>query len=233
MYLDMKKRKTDFSAILFDMDGVIVDSMPYHYIAWYEALRPYGIRATAFDAYIREGEKWQKTLKELFAREGLKYKDSIGTRIFAERAKIFKKYFRRNIFFGADEFLSCIKAKGYLLALVSGTPEKEITKILPKAIRDKFDVIVAGDHLKVGKPHPAPYLKAAKMLKVPPKKCAVVENAPNGIISAKAAGMFCFAVTTSLPKEYLKKADVIVNRLEEITGYVDSGCGIQSLRGGA
>lgn len=220
----MKISKRRFSAILFDMDGVIVDSMPYHYIAWYEALRPYGIRATAFDAYVREGEKWQKTLKELFSREGLKYSGSIGKRIFADRARVFKKYFRRNIFFGADEFLSCIKAKGYLMALVSGTPEAEIKKILPKAIRSKFDVIVAGDHLKVGKPHPAPYLKAARALRVRANKCAVVENAPNGIASAKAAGMFCFAVTTSLPKEYLKKADVIVDKLEEITGYIDSGC---------
>ena len=222
----MKKLKNKFSAILFDMDGVIVDSMPYHYIAWYEALRPYGIRATAFDVYIREGEKWQKTLKELFAREGLKYSAGIGKKIFVERARIFKKYFRRHIFFGAEEFLSCIKAKGYLLALVSGTPEKEIEKILPKSIRSKFDAIVAGDHLKVGKPHPAPYLKAARMLKVPPHKCAVVENAPNGISSAKAAGMFCFAVTTSLPKEYLGKADIIVDKLEDITGYVDSACSI-------
>ena len=215
-----------FSAVLFDMDGVIVDSMPYHYIAWYEALRPYGIRATAFDAYIREGEKWQKTLKELFSREGIKFTSAVGKRIFKDRAKIFKKYFRRHIFFGVEDFLSCIKAKKYLLALVSGTPEKEIKKILPKAIRDKFDVIVAGDHLKVGKPHPAPYLKAAKALKVRPSECAVVENAPNGIASAKAAGMFCFAVTTSLPKGYLKKADVIVDKLEEITGYIDSSCGI-------
>ena len=222
----MKKLKNRFSAILFDMDGVIVDSMPYHYIAWYEALRPYGIRATAFDAYIREGEKWQKTLKDLFAREGLKLNGRIGKKIFRERAKIFKKYFRRHIFFGVEDFLSCVKAKGYLLALVSGTPEKEIKKILPKSIRDKFSAIVAGDHLKVGKPHPAPYLKAAKSLKVPVKKCAVVENAPNGIASAKAAGMFCFAVTTSLPKDYLKGADIIVDKLEEITGYIDSSCSI-------
>ncbi|MFA5104956.1 MAG: HAD family phosphatase [Candidatus Margulisiibacteriota bacterium] len=223
----MKKLKNKFSAILFDMDGVIVDSMPYHYIAWYEALLPYGIRATVFDAYIREGEKWQKTLKELFAREGLKFSARIGKNIFNERSKIFKKYFRRHIFFGVEGFLSCIKARGYLLALVSGTPEKEINKILPKNIRDKFNVIVAGDHLKVGKPHPAPYLKASRALKVIPKKCAVVENAPNGIASAKAAGMFCFAVTTSLPKEYLKSADIIVDKLEEITGYIDSACGIK------
>lgn len=222
--MKMKTLKGRFEAILFDMDGVIVDSMPYHYIAWYEALRPYGIRATAFDAYIREGEKWQKTLKELFAREGLRYTAGTGRKIFAQRAKIFKKYFRRHVFFGVEDFLSCIKGKGYLLALVSGTPEGDIKKILPGSIRAKFDVIVAGDHLKLGKPHPAPYLKAARALKVPPKKCVVVENAPNGIASAKSAGMFCFAVTTSLPKEYLKKADVIVDKLEEIMGYIDSGC---------
>ncbi len=218
--------KRSFSAILFDMDGVIVDSMPYHYIAWYEALLPYGIRATAFDAYIREGEKWHKTLKELFEREGLKYNDKIGRKIFKERGKIFKKFFKRRIFYGVEEFLRCIKSKGYLTALVSGTPEDEIKKILPKNIREKFDVIIAGDHLKRGKPFPDPYIRAAKLLKVPSKKCAVVENSPNGIKAAKSAGMFCFAITTSLPKEYLEGADIIVDKIQDITGYIDNACAI-------
>lgn len=218
------------SAVLFDMDGVIVDSMPYHYISWYEALLPYGLRATAFDAYIREGENWHKTIRELFAREGIKYSEKTAQKIFKERGKIFKKYFKRRIFLGVKEFLDCLKGKGYRLALVTGTPRKEVKRILPKAIISDFDAIVAGDEIKNGKPHPEPYLKAAKVLGIKPGRCIVVENAPNGIKAAKAAKMFCFAVTTSLPVEYLRGADIIVDKLEQITGYIDRACGYKRKR---
>lgn len=213
-------------AVIFDMDGVIVDSMPYHYIAWYEALRPYGIRATAYDAYSREGERWQKTLSDLFRRDGILANDKIFNKIFKEREKIFKKYFRRHIFQGAFEFISCLREKGYLLGLVTGTPLPEVKKILPKKVLSMFGAVVTGDSVKKGKPHPEPYLKAAKMLNVRPEKCAVIENAPLGIRSAKKAGMKCFAVTTSLPGQYLRGADIIVDKLEDVTGLIIQSCSI-------
>ena len=61
----MKKLKIRPRAIVFDMDGVIVDSMPYHFIAWYEALRPWGVRVSCFEVYAQEGERWETTLKGL------------------------------------------------------------------------------------------------------------------------------------------------------------------------
>ena len=82
--------------------------------------------------------------------------------------------------------------------------------------------IVAGDSVKHGKPCPDPYLKAAKLLKLFPDDCIVVENAPYGIESAKRAGMYCIAVTTSLPKEYLRKADVAVNSLKEVYALIET-----------
>lgn len=216
--------KTKFKAIIFDMDGVIVDSMPYHYISWFETLKPYGVSLTAFDIYEREGEMWQKSLKELLEHDGVEVNNKILNKAITVKKKLFKKYFKRFIFAGAEEFLNCIKNKDYKLALVSGTPEKEIRKILPGKIIKLFDVIVAGDHVKKGKPNPEPYLKAAKKLKLSPKDCAVVENAPLGIEAAKKAGMFCFAITTSLPKPFLKMADVIVEKLEDIIPVVERSC---------
>ena len=93
----------------------------------------------------------------------------------------------------------------------------EVKKILPKNIFAKFDTIVTADMLKRGKPHPLPYLTAAKNLKIAPAKCLVVENSPLGVLSAKNAGMFCVAVTTSLPKCYLKKADIVIDLKELVT----------------
>jgi len=204
-------------AVIFDMDGVIVDSMPYHFIAWYEALRPYGIRVSCFDVFAKEGERWEKSLKDFLKRAAIAPTPKILKTIFIQRQKIFRRYFKCFIFKGAAAFLRCLKNRGYSLGLVTGTPMVELNRILPINIKGLFDVIVAGDSVKKGKPHPEPYLKAAAALGFGPRQCLVVENAPFGIESAKRAGMSCVAVTTSLPKEYLKQADVIVDRLEDIT----------------
>jgi beta-phosphoglucomutase len=218
--------KTRPKAIIFDMDGVIVDSMPYHFLAWYEALRPLGLRVSCFDVYSREGERWDKSLKDFLKHAKIKPTKKLLEQTFRLRSKIFKKYFKRYIFKGAPKFLFCLKQKGYLLGLVTGTPWAEVQKILPKELRGIFDVIVSGDRSKKGKPHPEPYLKASRDLKIITSQCVVVENSPLGIKSAKSAGIFCIALTSSLPREYLRMADVVVDGLEEIPGIIEAGCRI-------
>ena len=216
----MEKLKKRPQAIIFDMDGVIVDSMPYHFIAWYEALRPWGIRVSCFEVYAQEGERWESTLKGMLKRAKIKPTVKVLNAIFSLRQKIFRRYFKRFIFQGAYELLADLKKQGFLLGLVSGSPSDEINKILPAKLRKLFTSIVAGNQVKNGKPHPEPYLKAAKLLKVLPSACLVIENAPFGITSAKQAGMPCIAVSTSLPKEYLTAADLVVESLNQITGLI-------------
>ncbi|MDD5347062.1 MAG: HAD family phosphatase [Candidatus Omnitrophica bacterium] len=218
------------AAVIFDMDGVIVDSMPYHYLAWYEALKPYGIRVTCFDEYAKEGERWDKTLESLFRNVGIRPRRSILGKIFSRRQRIFRRYFKRYLFPGAPEFLACLKDRGYRLALATGTPMHEVNKILPRTVLRVFEAVIAGDHVKRGKPHPEPYVMAARALGLAPRECVVVENAPYGIESAKRAGMFCIAVTTSLPKEYLSRADLIVERLEQIPQLLEAACRIKEKR---
>jgi len=215
-------------AVIFDMDGVIVDSMPYHFLAWYEALMPYGVRVTCFDIYSKEGERWDKSLKDLLKKKGITPAGELLRKIFTERQKIFRRYFKRLIFPGTKTFLECLKARGYLLGLVSGSPVEEINHILPPGIKALFDCIIGGDNVKKGKPHPEPYLKAASRLGALPRQCVVIENAPYGINSAKRAGMYCVAVSTSLPKEYLKEADAVVEGLEDIPWIIEKTCNIRS-----
>ncbi|MFA5099804.1 MAG: HAD family phosphatase [Candidatus Omnitrophota bacterium] len=220
----MRTLKEKSKAIIFDMDGVIVDSMPYHYLAWYEALRPYGVRVSCFEVYRREGERWDRSLKDFLRMGNLKPTAGLMKKVFAARQKIFKKYFKRFIFKGVEDFLTCLKGKGYRLGLVTGTPHAQVVRILPASIRNLFECVVAGDQVRNGKPHPEPYLKAVGLLNLAVHECVVVENAPYGIESAKRAGMFCIAVTTSLPAVYLSKADCIVDRLEEIPAFVEKLC---------
>lgn len=214
----MVNLKSSPRAIIFDMDGVVVDSMPYHFIAWYEALRPWGVRVSSFEVYSKEGERWDKTLRNLLSRTKIKPTKAVLGKIFLSRKRIFRKYFKRFIFKGAEELIQSLDKKGYLLGLVTGTPDKEIKRILPRDIRKLFDCVIAGNEVKNGKPHPEPYLRAASALGVKPCQCVVIENAPFGIESAKRAGMVCIGITTSLPQEYLKGADILVNSLEEISG---------------
>ena len=205
-------------AVLFDMDGVIVDSMPYHFLAWYEALRKFDAAVTSFDVYEHEGEPWETTLPKFLDKNHKTYDDRLVCKIFAYRQKIFKRIFKRYIFHGAEQIVTTLHARGMKLALVSGTPCRDIKKILPKHLYKLFDVIVGGDAVKHGKPHPEPYLTGARLLGVNPKKCVVVENAPLGIRSAKSAKMTCIAITTSLPKPYLKKADIVIERIVDLEG---------------
>jgi beta-phosphoglucomutase len=222
----MKKLTFKPRVIIFDMDGVIIDSMPYHFISWYEALRPWGVRVSCFDIYEKEGERWDKTLRFFLKREGLPASQKLLTTIFSQRKKIFKKNFKRFIFKGVEGFLRCLKRQHYCLALVSGTPSDEIAEILPPRIKRFFTCVVGGDNVKKGKPHPEPYVRAARGLGVKPSECLVIENAPLGIRSAKKAGMFCVAVTTSLPKNYLTEADIVVDTLQDIPALIEKSCAL-------
>jgi len=212
----MKKLPFRPRAVVFDMDGVIVDSMPYHFIAWYEALLPYGVRVGAFDVYLHEGEIWDRTLEVFFAGTGITMTPALSREIYNRRQKVFRRIYKRNIFKGAKELIVHLRKEGYLVALVTGTPTNEIRKILPAGIRKNFHCIVAGDQVTHGKPHPEPYLTAARKLGVKPRDCVVIENGPNGIVSAKKAGMFCIGVTTSLPRPYIRKSDIVLNTLADV-----------------
>lgn len=227
----MKKLKSPPRAVIFDMDGVIVDSMPYHFIAWYEALRPFGIRVSCFDVYSREGERWERTLRDFLTQAGRRPTKKSMNEIFSIRQRIFRRNFKRFIFSDAVALLNCLHDSGYILGLVTGTPSKEMNDILPLRIRRLFSCMVMGDSVKRGKPHPDPYLKAARLLGLKASECVVIENAPLGVEAAKRAGMFCVAITTSLPRQYLKRADVIADRVGDIIGIIEPSCVVGARKG--
>jgi len=79
------------ASYICDMDGVIVDSMPYHFLAWYEALRPYGISVKCFDVYTREGERWQRSLKDFLKGSGISPSKELFKKVFMARRKLFRK----------------------------------------------------------------------------------------------------------------------------------------------
>jgi HAD superfamily hydrolase (TIGR01509 family) len=208
-------------AMLFDMDGIIVDSMPYHFISWFEVLRQYNVRINPMIIFEMEGAKWDKVIKLAFKQSDTPLFKQIIQKIRKKREEIFNQYFKRYIFTGILEFIKSLKNNGILMGLVTGSSLKEVQKMLPKNIYNLFDAIVTGDGVKRGKPHPDPYLAAAKKLKVLSKECIVIENAPYGIESAKAAKMHCCAIATSLSGDLLSEADIIFDTHRDLYEYFE------------
>lgn len=207
-------------AVLFDMDGIIVDSMPYHFISWFEAMIKYDIRVTPWDIFSMEGAKWNEVIEFAFKRDKKELREEISVKISEERKVLFSKYFKRHIFSEITDIIKNVKGQGLKAGLVTGSSMIEAQNMLPKEIYDLFDTRIAGDMIERSKPYPDPYLLAAKNLNVKPEHCLVIENAPYGIESAKAANMYCVAVETSLPKEFLHKADKVFKDHKELERFL-------------
>jgi beta-phosphoglucomutase len=206
----------NFKAVIFDMDGVIVNTMPFHARAWQSTFKKFGINVTKKEIYLREGEKWDKTFFDIVRRHGMKLTNDMKRKVLEHRENVFKGKIKFRLFRGAPPLIKRLKKRGFKLALVTGTPRREVKKLLPKDIYKLFDVIVPSDEVNNGKPHPEPFLKALKALKTTPRETIVIENAPKGILAAKRAKMKVIAIETSLSRCYLKEADFILRSLSEI-----------------
>lgn len=215
-------------AVLVDMDGVIVDGMPFHLRAWKEAFASMGIEVSQTDVYLREGMDPRETIQQILREKGLSLDTQEIERINTIKNQVLNAIFQVRFIHGSLEFLSKLKAKGLKLALVTGTRKEVVERILKEGLGSAsggFDVVITAESTERKKPHPAPFLKAVVHLRrigIDKEDCIAIENSPAGIASAKGAGLKCVALTTSLPEEYLKGADAIFHNLEEVSRLFDT-----------
>lgn len=202
------------------MDGVITHTMPYHYLAWQKVFKGSGIKVDRFEIYSREGQKGLDSVLEIFAKHGRPISPADARKLLIRKECLFKKIAHKRFVPGARAFIQKCHRSGCRLALVTGTSRHEVYKILPSRLIRCFDIIVSGDDVKHGKPHPEPFRKALKALKIPRQKAVVIENAPFGISSAKQAGLTCLALKTSLPSSYLKGADRIFDNYRSLERFL-------------
>lgn len=205
-----------FQVFLFDMDGVITDSMPYHYEAWRRIFEGFGIAVSREEILKREGEQGLVTLETILSREGLHVSPEEKKKALEDKEAVFRSLARPTLFPGAEGIVRALRERGKRLALVTGTSRQEAETNLPPSLIACFDVLVSGDMVARGKPDPEPYRTAVSRLGASSEDCLVIENAPYGIRSAKGAGLRCIAVATSLPAEHLREADKTVHDLEEL-----------------
>ena len=203
-------------AVIWDMDGVIADTAPYHFQAWREVFRKRSVDFTEADFKRNFGQRNDtiigNTLGERIAES------EIGA-IAAEKEEIFRKVVKQNVrpYPGAVELIKSLSENGFKVALASSAPIENIRLVTQSlGIDGYFHSIVTGRDVAEGKPSPQGFLLAAQKLGVEPKDCIVIEDAIAGVAACKGGGMQCIAVTNTHPKERLADADLIVAYLEEV-----------------
>ena len=202
-------------AILFDFDGVVIRSMEDHYEGWRRALEEYGIDMAPEELYLMEGSGIEELANQFTRKFNLPYDEAPN--IIQKKRFYYDQIKKIEFYPNLINVTEWIKEKELKTALVTGGERYRVMETLENyGLADQFKVIVTADDVQYTKPAPEPYLKAAEILGVAPEECIVIENAPLGIRSAKNAGMRCIAVTTTLPRTFLKQADVITDNLEEV-----------------
>ena len=199
-------------AVLFDMDGVLYDSMPNHAIAWQQSMTQFGIQMTADDAYATEGARGVDTIREMVKRQqGRDIDEAEAQRMYDLKSQIFHSLPEAPIMPGILDLMQQIQADGIQMGVVTGSGQRPlIRRIISdfKAFVDEAHITTAYD-VKHGKPNPDPYLVGLKKAgELKPYEAIVVENAPLGVRAGVAARIFTVAVNTGpLPAQILLDAN--------------------------
>ncbi|MDD6553789.1 MAG: HAD family phosphatase [Prevotellaceae bacterium] len=187
-------------AFLFDMDGVLYDSMPHHAIAWQQSMKKFGIHMTAADAYATEGARGIDTIR-LFARKQLheELTEQQAQEMYDEKTRIFHEMGDAPIFDGVLDLMQWLKDHHISVNVVTGSGQRPLIRRL---LHD-FGAFLDEDHITTaydvnrGKPYPDPYLAGLRKAgNLQPSEAVVVENAPLGIRSGVAAGIYTVAINS-------------------------------------
>ena len=211
-------------AVLFDMDGVLYDSMPNHAIAWQQSMTQFGIQMTADDAYATEGARGVDTIREMVKRQqGRDIDEAEAQRMYDLKSQIFHSLPEAPIMPGILDLMQQIQADGIQMGVVTGSGQRPlIRRIISdfKAFVDEAHITTAYD-VKHGKPNPDPYLVGLKKAgELKPYEAIVVENAPLGVRAGVAARIFTVAVNTGpLPAQILldANADLLFPTMKEFS----------------
>jgi len=218
---------TMLKAVIFDFDGIIVDTEPIHFQAFQSILQPLGL-GYSWDEYLEKyiGFDDRDAFREAFSVTGTILDDEKLAELINRKAEFFERIVRE----GVQPYpgvINLVKAlSGNLpLGLCSGALRRDIMPILDQfGLHKAFDTIVTADDVQASKPDPESYILSIKRLtevipptNILPRECIAIEDTPAGILSAAGAGIHVLAVTNSYEKQRLGGATYITDSLENIT----------------
>jgi HAD superfamily hydrolase (TIGR01509 family) len=210
----------NIKAVFFDLDGTLIDSMPAHVTAWQTVLRDVGIEMDELFIKLAEGEKADDTLKRLRQDYGLAATDADLQEMLKRKRALYWELAPRGIIPEARRMLVDLWDQGVECDIVTGSIRANMDGVVPEEDIARFTHIITPEEYTHGKPDPDPYLTALRRSGLAADQCMVLENAPLGIRSARAAGLFTLAITTTLPADYLTEANVVISSYHELLNYV-------------
>jgi beta-phosphoglucomutase len=201
---------TNMKGAIFDLDGVIVDTAKYHYLAWKRLARELGFEFRESDNERLKGVSRIRSLDILLEAGGLNFSDDIKLKLAEKKNNWYVEYISAidgsELLTGARAYLDKLKGSGVRIAL--GSASKNASIILDRLkIADIFDSIVDGNKVSKAKPDPEVFLIAARELGLKPEECVVYEDSEAGIAAARAAGMKTVGIGS---RALLKEADMVV-----------------------
>lgn len=208
---------TPIKACIFDLDGVIVDTAKFHYLAWRRLAQELGFDFTEEDNERLKGVSRMDSLNILLEIGGVELDDAKKEELAKNKnewyVELISEMDEKEILPGTTEFLTMLKEAGLKISL--GSASKNAKMILKKInLLHMFDCIIDGTDISKAKPDPEVFLLGAKALTVDPSECVVFEDAVSGVEAAISAGMYVIGIGT---KETLHRANDVVGSLAEMT----------------
>jgi beta-phosphoglucomutase family hydrolase len=215
----LKERVEGAFAVIFDMDGTLIDNTPYHFKSWQALFKAHGKGELSKHTYETEisGVPVINSIRRIF---GDAYDEAGLKKLFAEKEEFYRKEYAPYVAAvnGLENFLTELKDAGVKIAMATSATVDDINFILDNVpIRDDFNVIVNSTMVTKPKPHPQIFLKAAEKLNMPPEKCVVFEDSLAGIKAANAAGMKVVGITTNHTASELHPVDLVINDYSELS----------------
>lgn len=189
----------DLKCALFDMDGVLFDSMPYHASSWHRTMKDFGLDLSETEAYLHEGRTGEATINIVMERElGRKATDKEIQEIYRRKSEYFDACPPAGPVDGAKRLVEKMCADGIKTTIVTGSGQKSLLGKIEMYYGGLFclDKMVTAFDVRYGKPDPEPYIMGLKKMNVMPNQAIVVENAPLGVQAGNAASVFTVAVNT-------------------------------------
>ena len=210
------------SAILFDMDGVLYDSMPNHSKAWSQAMEKFGMHMSPHDVYMNEGATGHDTVVRISLRDrGYEATESEIDDIYNYKASLFRSMPEARVMPGALEVFRKAASAGLKILIVTGSGQKNLIERVQRDFEGYItrERMVTAFEVTRGKPYPDPYLKGLSIAGVPASEAVVVENAPLGIRAGVAAGIDTIAVNTGPLEDEILQAEgpvMLMHSMQEL-----------------